>query len=296
MRGKISDFGIPEIFQLVASQQKSGALTVRGDGRETVFLFSDGMIVDVQPDRQRAQHALLGNMLVAAGFLTTEELRRFLSLHEKEGRMLGEILVEKGKISREKLGRYLYMQVKESIYYTLRIREGDYRFEVFAVRPPSWMSASMRADVLLMEGMQFLDEYPLLRGKFPAGRFHVERKRGVKIDSSALPEEEREVWNVIDYSPDPYRVFRKACLTWYEGLRSLWGLWDRGLVEISGVDEESEDAEDEFRKSMSRKYVIGCARAVVWTLTAVVAGSWVYTVLLSPSVTRVFATWANFYR
>jgi hypothetical protein len=261
-----------------------------------VFLFSDGMIVDVQPDRHRAEHALLGNMLVAAGYLTAQELRRLLALQEKEGRKIGEILVEKGKISREKLAKYLYLQVKDSIYYTLWIKEGDYGFEVFSVRPPSWMGASMRADVLLMEGMQFLDEYPLLRAKFPVGKFQVVRKRGVKIDPMALPEEERGVWNDIDYSPDPYRVFRKACLSWYEGLRALWGLWDRGLVEISEVDEELPDAEDVFRKSMFRKYAIGCARAVVWTLTAVVAGSWVYTVLLSPPVTRIFAGWTNFYR
>ncbi|HBX42616.1 MAG TPA: hypothetical protein DEH27_01855 [Deltaproteobacteria bacterium] len=296
MQGKISDFGIPEIFQLVASQGKSGALTIRGDDRETVFLFSDGMIVDVQPDRHRARHALLGNMLVAAGYLTAEELRRILTLREKEGRKIGEILVEKGKISGEKLARYLYLQVKDSIYYSLRIKEGDYRFEVFAVRPPPWMAASMRADVLLMEGMQFLDEYPHLRGKFPPGRFQVTRKRGVKIDPMALPEEEREVWNVVDYSSDPYRVFRKACLTWYEGLRALWGLWDRGLVEISGVDDEGPDAEEAIRKTMSRKYAIGCLRAAIWALAAVMAGSWVYTVLLSPSVTRIFAGWADFYR
>lgn len=296
MQGRISDFGIPEIFQLVASQGKSGALTIWGDGRETVFLFSDGTIVDVQPDRHRAQHALLGNMLVSAGYLTPEELRRILALQKKEKKKIGEVLMEKGKISQEKLSRYLYMQIKDSIYYTLRIKEGDYRFEVFAVRPPSWMTSTMRADVLLMEGMQFLDEYPLLRGKFPPGKFQVARKRGVKIDPAALPEEERAVWNVVDYSPDPYRVFRKACLTWYEGLRALWGLWDRGLVEISGVDEEGPDAEDVLRKNMSRRYTMGCVRAVMWALATVVAGSWVYTVLLSPSVTRIFAGWANFYR
>ncbi|MGA6992587.1 MAG: hypothetical protein WBX50_01690, partial [Candidatus Deferrimicrobiaceae bacterium] len=176
------------------------------------------------------------------------------------------------------------------------IKEGEYRFEVFAVRPPAWMASSLRADVLLMEGMQFLDEYPMLRGKFPPGKFQVARRRGVRIDPLALPEEERAVWNVVDYSPDPYRVFRKACLGWYEGLRALWGLWDRGLVEISGLEEESHDAGDVIRQSMSRKYVIGCGRAVIWTLTAVVAGFWVYTVLLSPSVTRILAGWANFLR
>jgi len=296
VKGKISDFSIPEIFQLVASQGKSGSLTIRGDERETIFFFADGMIVDVQPDRHRARHSLLGNMLVAAGYLTAQELPRILDLQNREGKKIGEILVEKGKITPEKLAKYLYLQVKESIYYSLRIEEGEYRFEVFAVRPPVWMASSLRADVLLMEGMQFLDEYPQLRGKFPSGKFQVARKRGVRIDPLALPEEERTVWNVVDYSPDPYRVFRKACLSWYEGLRALWGLWDRGLVEISGLEEERPDARDVIRLSMSRKYAIGCGRAVIWTVTAVVAGSWVYTVLLSPSVTRVLAGWANFLR
>lgn len=296
MQGKIVDFGIPEIFQLVAGQRKSGALTIRGDERETVFLFSEGMIVDVQPDQQRAPFALLGNMLVAAGFLTVEELRRILVDQEKEEKKIGEILVERGKISREVLARYLYLQVKDSLYHSLRITEGDYRFAVFAVPRPSWMTAPLRADVLLMEGMQFLDEYPRLREKFPPGMFQVARKRGVKIDPMALPEEERRVWNVIDFSTDPYRVFRKACLSWYEGLRALWGLWDRGLVEISAAEEEGPDPEQAFRESMARRKAIGLIRAAVWLFAAVVAGSWAYTVLLSPSAIRVLAGWAGFYR
>jgi hypothetical protein len=296
VKGKIADFGIPEIFQLVSSQGKSGALTIRGDDRETSFLFSEGMIVEVLPDRHRAQSNLLGNMLVSAGYLTAEELRRMLGLQEKEGKRLGDILVEKGKVSREILGKYLYLQVKDSLYYSLRIKEGDYRFEGFAVRPPPWMGARLRADVLLMEGMQFLDEYPLLREKFPHGHFQVGRKKGVKIDPSVLPEDERGVWDSVDFSPDPYRVFRKACLTWYEGLKAMWGLWDRGLVEITTADVEMPDPGEAFRVSLSRRYAVGCVRAVLWMLAAIVAGSWVYTILLSPSATRIFASWASFYR
>lgn len=296
MQGKIVDFGIPEIFQLVATQRKSGALTIRGDERETVFLFSEGMIVDVQPDQQRAKHALLGNMLVSGGYLTEEELRRVLAVQEKEGKKIGEILVEKGKISRETLARYLYLQVKDSLYHSLWIKEGDYRFEVYAVRPPPWMTAPLRADILLMEGMQFLDEYPQLRKKFPPGIFQVIRKGNVKINPMALPEDERAIWNAIDFSTDPYRVFRKVCFSWYEGLRALWGLWDRGLVEISATDVEKPDAMRDFRESMARRYAIGCVRAALWLLTAVVAGAWAYTILLSPSATRIFAAWAGFYR
>src|SRR4030067_845711 len=77
-----------------------------------------------------------------------------------------------------------------------------------------------------------------MREEVPPGKFQVTRKRNGKLAPMALPPEERVVWNAVDFSTDPYRVFRKACLTWYEGLKALWGLWDRGLVGISKMAEE----------------------------------------------------------
>jgi len=296
VQGKIADFGIPEIFQLVTSQQKSGALTIRGDDRETIFLFSDGMIVDVQPDRQKAPSTLIGNMLVDAGYLTPEELRRILSIQEKGKKKIGEILVERGKISREKLSEYLYLQVKDSLYFSLRIKEGDYRFEVFSVRPPTWMQTPMRGDRLLMEGMQFLDEYAWIREKFPPEKFKVNRKWGVKIDPMALPPQEREIWEAVNSYSDPYQVFRKACLTWHDGLKALWGLWDRGLVEISPLESETQDKGRAVREDIARRFSIGCVRAAIWGFAAIVAGFWVYRILLSPPARHLLAGWAAFYR
>lgn len=295
MQGRISDFSIPEIFQLVATQGKSGALTIRGDERTTVFLFSDGMIVDVQPDRRHARSGLFGTMMVDAGYIADGELRRFLSIQERKGKKIGEILVEKGKISRDTLSRYLYLQVKESLYHALLIKEGDYRFELFAVRLPAWMTSPMRADVLMMEGVQFLDEYPIFRGRFPPGRFQVFRKRGARIDPGALPEGERILWKAVDYSSDPYKVFRKACLTWFEGIKLLWGLADRGLVEVRAVDEEGEDPGRAAREEATRRSRLGCLRAGVWSVAAVITGLWAYVVLLSSRVTTAFGVWTGFF-
>lgn len=295
MKGKISDFGIPEIFQLVATQGKSGALTIRGDERKTVFLFTDGKIVDVQPDRRLARAGLLGNMMVDAGYLTEEELRRLLVVQEQEGKKLGEILVEKGKISREVLSRYLYLQVKESLFHALMIKEGEYQFELFAIRPPSWMATPIRADVLMMEGVQFLDEYPRIREKFPAGKFSIFAKKGVKIDPAVLPAEERAVWKAVGYSNDPSRVFRKACLTWFEGIKALWALLDRGLVEVVAESGEREDPWRGVRKELKHRSRLGNVRAVLWVLAAMMAGLWAYMVLLSSRVTGAFAGWTGFF-
>jgi hypothetical protein len=294
MRGKISDFSIPEIFQLIASQGKSGSLNIRGADRETVFLFADGLIVDVRPD-WRDPAGMLGAMLVDAGLLTGEQLRRILAGQERGGKKLGEFLVEKRMISGEALARYLALQIKESLFETLRLKEGEYRFEGFAVRPPPWMKVPVRADVLMMEGMQFLDEYPMYREKFPPGDFRVGRRRGEKVDPAALSAQERQIWKAIEFSPEPQRIFRKACMTWFEGIKALWLLVDRGYVEISIAEERREDPERAIKEEFSRRRKVETLRMATWLVAAGVTAFWVYTILLSPAATNMFSIWVRFF-
>ena len=294
MQGKISDFSIPDIFQLVASQGKSGSLKVSGGGRETMFFFADGLIVDVRPE-ERDPSGMLGAMLVDAGILTAEQLRRILAGQERGGKKLGEYLVDKQMISRETLARYLALQIRESLFEALRLKDGEYRFEGFAVRPPSWMTSPFRADVLMMEGMQFLDEYPRYREKFPPGDFRVVRRRGEKIDPSALSEEERQLWKAIEFSPEPQRIFRKVCMTRFEGIKALWRLVDRGLVSISVPEVRREDPEQALREVFARRGRIGYLRSAAWLFAAAVTVFWIYTVLLSPGATIAFATWVRFF-
>ncbi|MBM2827566.1 MAG: hypothetical protein HW408_98 [Actinobacteria bacterium] len=294
MQGKISDFSIPDIFQLVATQGKSGSLTIRGYDIETVFMFSEGMIVDVQTDR-RAPSGMLGAMLVDAGLLTGEQLRRFLDAQEKGGKKLGEALMEKSMISGDTLARYLSLQIKESLFETLKLQEGDYRFQGFSVRPPAWMSTPVRADVLMMEGMQFIDEYRTYRAKFPPGDFRAVRKPGEKADTAAISDMERRVWMALDFSAEPQRIFRKACLTWFEGIKALFSLLDRGLVEIASSEEKRVEPGRAIREENERNLKIGYLRAAVWAVAAAVAAAWIYSLLLSPDATGAFAKWVRFF-
>ncbi|MGE5699958.1 MAG: DUF4388 domain-containing protein [Deltaproteobacteria bacterium] len=294
MQGKISDFSIPDIFQLVASQGKSGALYIRGDDRETVFLFADGLIVDVRTDK-REPSGMLGSMLVDAGLLTREELRRILAGQERGGKKLGEFLVGKRVISGETLAKYLTLQIRESLFETLRLKEGEYEFEGFAVRAPTWMKFPVRADVLMMEGMQFLDEYPRYREKFPSGDFQVARRRGEKVDTASLSAEERKVWKALEFSAEPQRIFRKACMTWFEGIKALWLLLDRGFVDISVAEVRPEDPERAIKEEFARRRKVGYVRAAAWAAAAMLTAFWAYTILISPAATNAFAIWVRFF-
>jgi hypothetical protein len=295
MQGKIADFGIPDIFQLVSTQGKSGSLAISGNDRVTIFLFSGGMIVDVQPDRRESK-SLLGTMLRDAGYLTDSELKRFLSSQGAGGKKIGEILVEKGQVTKEVLARYLVLQIKECLFDVLTLREGEYRFEGFAVRPAPWGCEPIRPDVLLMEGMQYLDEYHRYRGIFPAGDFRVARKRGERVDPYAFSEEERILWKALDFSEDPDRVYRKACLTGFEGIKGLAALLQRGLIEVSAAASgDRVDPVRRLRDEIAHKRRFDAVRMAMWGAAAAAAFVWVYRGLLSREAFRAFTSWTDFF-
>lgn len=295
MQGKIADFSIPEIFQLVSSQGKSGSLTISGSERSTAFLFMEGRIVDVQPGR-RDSRSLLGTMLRDAGYLTDGELKRYLVARGTGGgKKLGEILVERGKVSKEIVARYLALQIKESMFDVLMLRDGEYRFEGFSVRPAAWAGDPIRPDVLMMEGMQFLDEYPIFRQKFPPGPFRVVRRKGERVDPYAFTELERLLWKALDFSEEPERVFRKACLTGFEGIKGLASLHERGLVEVISVDLPAAEPGQRVRRELLFRQRLAWAKAVLWMAAAVVVVAWVHRVLLSPDTVDLFAGWVRFF-
>jgi hypothetical protein len=295
MQGKIADFSIPDIFQLVSSQGKSGSLAISGGNRTTIFLFSGGRIVDVQPDRRESK-SLLGTMLRDAGHLADSDLKRVLSSQQASGKRIGEILVEKGKVTKEVLARYLVLQVKECLFDVLMHREGEYRFEGFAVRPVPWGGEPIRPDVLLMEGMQFLDEYPRLRGIFPAGDFRVTRKKGERVDVYAFSEEERVLWKALEYSEDPDRVYRKACMTGFEGIKALSTLLQRGLIEVSTAERADQvDLGKRLRDEIALQRRFDAFRMALLGATVAAAAVWVYRGLLSMGAFRAFSEWVGFF-
>ena len=295
MQGKIADFSIPDIFQLVSSQGKSGSLAISGKGRVTIFLFSEGKIVDVLPDRRESK-SLLGTMLRDAGYLTDSELKRALSFQEKGGRKIGEILVENGKVSKEVVARYLVLQVKECLFDVLTFREGEYRFEGFAVRPASWGGEPIRPDVLLMEGMQFLDEYPRYREIFPSDGYRVARKAGENIDPSALSVEERILWKALDFSEDPDRVFRKAGLTGFEGIKALAALLQRGLIDVIAAEPEARvDPGRRLRDEIAFRRRFDAIRMALWGAAMAASAVWIWRGLLSRDAFRIFAAWVDFF-
>jgi hypothetical protein len=235
-------------------------------------------------------------MLRDAGYITDGELKRVLDARGKGGgKKIGEILVDRGMIPKEIVSRYLVLQIKECLFDVLTYKEGRYKFEGFAVRPASWAGEPIRPDVLMMEGMQFLDEYPMYRQKFPAGDFRVRRRKGERVDPYSFSEPERILWKALEFSDEPARVFRKACLTGFEGIKGLSALHERGLIDIESAAVPEVDAVQRAREEILFRKRLAWARAVLWAAAGAVAVLWVRELFLSREASRLFTSWVEFF-
>ena len=75
LEGTIKDFGLPDIFQLIGLQKKTGVLRLNNESDEVVIAFKDGMLVSADSKNKRLEERL-GTRLVRSGVITEERSRQ----------------------------------------------------------------------------------------------------------------------------------------------------------------------------------------------------------------------------
>ena len=93
LEGKLKDFGIADILQLLAQQQKSGILLVERTGESAEIYFLNGLVIETRS----SQHSdRLGEMLIRGGYVTREQVDAALAHQGDTFDYLGKILVRDG--------------------------------------------------------------------------------------------------------------------------------------------------------------------------------------------------------
>lgn len=169
LRGTLGDFGLPDIFQLVGHQQKTGVLLLKDRELEVKIYFVEGNVVKAeQSSRERAD--LLGNIMVRAGVITNEQLDSALGTQQRTLRRLGDILIEMNACDRATLKEIARLQTTETIYRLFMWRKGTYEFTATSVDYDEQSYEPIRAENILMEGFRMVDEWPAVRKVIPSAR------------------------------------------------------------------------------------------------------------------------------
>ncbi len=170
LEGTIKDFGLPDIFQLIGLQRKTGHLTLTNekDGETVTVTFENGMVVMADSSARRLEDRL-GNVLVKQGKLSRIRLEEALEVQQQTLQRLGHILSSGSVITAKDLRDALQVQVSQIVFRVFRWRDGRYQFTpADSVDYDRENFAPMSADFILMEGIRMVDEWPIIEKKIPS--------------------------------------------------------------------------------------------------------------------------------
>ena len=155
--GKISQFSIFMVLQLLASYRKSGLLEVEDKEERAIIYLKDGFIEAVSVPR--SDH-LLGARLVKAGLISQTELRKIIlsaAAHDKK-EFLGITLMKSGAVDKAAIAGMIAEQAYENTLELSNWVEGTFRFVVPRKETVFPVSPHINVQHLLLETSRRLDE------------------------------------------------------------------------------------------------------------------------------------------
>lgn len=235
LEGNLRDFSLTDMFRLLETGRKTGALHMERPGESGAVCFRDGRIISVVLGEGREP---MGKRLVRAGLISEKQLRQALGLQkiqkkEKADRRLGQILVDEGYLEAQVLESFVGDQIGETLFDLFRWEEGELRFEPDETVESEDIGISVSVDSVLGDVQRRIEQWERIREKIPGtdARFAISGAPGDKAAEIHLKPRE---WMLLCYLHGGRSVHELAEFTGYtefETAKVLYGMYAGGLIE-----------------------------------------------------------------
>lgn len=232
LEGRLDDFSLPDIFQLLALTRKTGTLRVRHGDTEGRVAFRDGKVVTATDDVRRTATA---TRMLAAGLIGESELEAALEATER-GTVDGGVvaaLVDAGAVDAETVTDFRRQQAEDAVFSLMRL--SDATFHVDVGEPPSVPAeVELNTEQLVVEGGRRLSEWAEIRRRVPG-------RQSVPALTTDPPGEGpvtigRDQWRLLALVDGRRRVGDLVDLLGvgeYAAVSELAGLVDAGIVSVA---------------------------------------------------------------
>jgi hypothetical protein len=214
LAGTLKDFGIADILQLIAQQQKTGVLHLRSKDQEVKVGFVDGAIVSAE-SLSKKKRDLFGHMLLGAELISEAQLELALETQKRSLQRLGDCLISQGVLTKDQYRRMAQLQFNETLYRLFTWKTGTYEFEQGPVHHDTHDLEPVRAESVLMEGFRMVDEWPVIRKRIP--RYDLVFAQGKYLPPDGASTESGGEFASV--GPSERRVF--ALVNGYRDVRKL---------------------------------------------------------------------------
>lgn len=167
-KGTLREFKVPDILQLISLQKKTGILTFNSQEGFITLIFEDGFIIGIDAFPKKLEMRV-GKVFVKQEIISEEMLQRALSIQKRTNQKVGEILIGMGLIDEKIIPEVLKIQAIQIVLSLFNWKKGEYNFKVLDyVDKELRLLTPIAVDNLIMEGVQMLDEWPLIKKVIPS--------------------------------------------------------------------------------------------------------------------------------
>ncbi|MFH0812925.1 MAG: DUF4388 domain-containing protein [Pseudomonadota bacterium] len=236
LKGKIDDFGIADIFQLIGQQQRTGILSIQSRNKVAEIFFVNGMISKVNPLYLSPKRNPLGDCIVKAKLMSEENLQRALKKQEETLKSLEEVLLDLQLLSQEQLQTVNEHLMFETLFDILQWKEGDYEFTLKEIEHDERFGSLMSIEHVILDVLRMVDEEPDLSRRIPNYNiiFQKASPEGIPAEEVNIEEEfgtyESIVYHLVDGANTVQAIVDQSLLGRHNTTKALVTLLDAGFI------------------------------------------------------------------
>lgn len=235
LAGVLEEGAIPDLLSYFNMFRKSGILNIILTGGNKALYFQQGEVVFATSTFEAED---IGSVLFSLGKIERQELEK-LRQQVTETTTLGKLLVEQASVTPKDLWSAARSEVENIVYNLFSAARGAFYFQAKAVEQEDILRLSMSTQNMIMEGLRRLDEKALFMRKVISLDYYP---CATGKEAGNLTETEARMLNLTGFGQLKARdLFRKSGVREFDGIRTLYGLLERGLLrmhESSGTEIE----------------------------------------------------------
>ncbi len=249
LQGALSDFGVAEVFQLIAQQRKTGILEITRERAIEVY-FREGLVLRARPVESAPSEALC-DLLLRTGLISEPVLEEARRRQAESLEPLPSILVESCNVRSEDVDRIARLVSHEAIFELFRRDEGRFVFVPRDVDAEQG-DESLGAEQVLLDALRMRDEWSDVQQALPDRSLVLQRsvdieemrvRRAAIALEAGLPEDDLErVFRLCDGRLDAQRVIDLSRLGTFAGAKGLVGLRRAGMLRAEARQRPALDA------------------------------------------------------
>ncbi|MEW6775174.1 MAG: DUF4388 domain-containing protein [Bdellovibrionota bacterium] len=299
LQGTLRDFGIADIFQLIAQQQKNGVLELRKTGGGGLDVYFTGGLICATALPGEPPGARVLEYLARSGAITPEAAAKAPEGAKAQLTTVRDYIVDSGLLDNDTVAQIEKLYALEAVYDLFVWQDGQFQFvqKEFEYNQDSFPPIS--AEHILMEGFRMVDEWPSIRRVVPDASARIQKLTSPRPaaatpsksaqtpmdeffdlademkdedEEGGLTNEEQRVLALAETGKTVQWVIDRTRMGAFEASKAVAGLVTKGYLTLDTLGPQMESAAGFFEQAPEPAGALSLSIVVIFSLLVLATG------------------------